>query len=258
MPSLEQPPDFIKLLAHELRWNLLRALVESDHRVHELVAHVQQPMNLVSYHLKRLRSERLVTTRRSEADGRDVYYSINLARLNRLYREAGMALHPALTLKPGARVLAGKVQSPLRVLVVCTNNSARSQMAEGLLRALSAGQVEVHSAGSQPSTVHPLAIRTMDRVGIDIRAQYSKHIDRFTGQRFDYVITVCDRAREVCPTFPHGARSVHWGLPDPDSHDDPQQREQAFDETERCLRTRIEYFLNGLMLNDAFNGQPLH
>src|SRR5919198_1306884 len=91
------PPDFLKLLAHDLRWSLVSALARSDHRVNELVRLLDQPMNLVSYHLKQLRDQHLVTERRSSADGRDVYYSLDLDALRTRYFATGAALHPALT-----------------------------------------------------------------------------------------------------------------------------------------------------------------
>jgi arsenate reductase len=102
-----------------------------------------------------------------------------------------------------------------RILILCTGNSARSQMAEGLLRALAGDRFEVFSAGSRPSTVHPLAIAAMDERGIDIRAQRSKHLDEYLAQPFDYVITVCDHAAETCPLFPGPAQRIHWSFPDP-------------------------------------------
>jgi DNA-binding transcriptional ArsR family regulator len=97
-----QPPDFLKLLAHELRWKLLTALSRSDHRVQELVELLGQPMNLVSYHLKQLRSQQLVSERRSSADGRDVYYSLDFEVLRACYLAAGAALHPALAADHGS------------------------------------------------------------------------------------------------------------------------------------------------------------
>ena len=102
-----------------------------------------------------------------------------------------------------------------QVLILCTANSARSQMAEGLLRSLAAERFEVFSAGSKPSVVHPLAIAAMDDHGIDIRSQYSKHLNEYLQQPFDYVITVCDNAAESCPVFPGPAQRIHWGFPDP-------------------------------------------
>ncbi len=103
----------------------------------------------------------------------------------------------------------------LRVLILCTANSARSQMAEGLLRHLADGRVEVCSAGAQPFSVNPYAIRAMDARGIDISGQSSDHIDKYLAQSFDFVITVCDNAAENCPLFPGPARRIHWSFPDP-------------------------------------------
>lgn len=102
-----------------------------------------------------------------------------------------------------------------RVLILCTGNSARSQMAEGLLRTLGGERVEVFSAGSRPSVVNPYAIRAMRRRGIDISGQRSRHLSEYLAQPFDYVITVCDQAAETCPVFPGKAQRVHWSFPDP-------------------------------------------
>lgn len=240
-----QPPEFIKLLANDLRWGLLKALTTSDFQVNELVAQLQQPMNLVSYHLKKMREDALVTTRRSEADGRDVYYSLDLNRLRQMYLEAGAAMHPALGLN-----LPGKDISRLqhqRVLFVCTHNSARSQMAEGLLRHLSEGTLDVLSAGSHPTAIHPDAIHTMDEFGIDIRQQQSRSVHEIAEKPFDYVITVCDKAREICPTFPGSGTPIHWGFPDPVAIEDEAERRVVFDRTARQLKSRIEYFLSTLL-----------
>src|SRR6476659_8311290 len=98
----QQPPAFLKLLAHDMRWRLVSALARSDHRVNELVRLLDQPMNLVSYHLKQLRDQQLVTERRSSADGRDVYYSLDLDLLRTRYLATGAALHPALTIGDSA------------------------------------------------------------------------------------------------------------------------------------------------------------
>lgn len=102
-----------------------------------------------------------------------------------------------------------------RVLILCTGNSARSQMAEGLLRALAGGVFDVESAGVSPTAVRPEAIAVMRELGIDISAQRSKSVDEFSGQEFDYVITVCDNAREQCPVFPGKTERIHWSFDDP-------------------------------------------
>ncbi len=101
------------------------------------------------------------------------------------------------------------------VLILCTGNSARSQMAEGLLRTLAGDRFEVFSAGSRPSVVNPLAIRAMDERGIDIHGHRSKHLSEYLQRPFDYVITVCDNAAETCPFFPGKAERIHWSFPDP-------------------------------------------
>jgi arsenate reductase len=102
-----------------------------------------------------------------------------------------------------------------RFLILCTGNSARSQMAEGLLRHDAGDRFEVESAGTRPSAVRPEAITAMAEIGIDISRQRSKHADEFTGQHFDYVLTVCDHAREVCPIFPDGTTTLHHSFDDP-------------------------------------------
>jgi len=102
-----------------------------------------------------------------------------------------------------------------RVLFLCTHNSARSQMAEGWLRALAGERFEAASAGTEATRVHPLAIRAMDEVGIDLTGHTSKTVDALSGERWDYVITVCDSANERCPIFPGGATRIHWSFDDP-------------------------------------------
>jgi len=103
----------------------------------------------------------------------------------------------------------------IRVLFVCTGNSARSQMAEAVLRQIGKGAFETFSAGTDPRGVNPLTIRALASVGIDASDARSKSVTEFFGQPFDYVVTVCDRARESCPVFPGGAESLHWGFDDP-------------------------------------------
>ena len=102
-----------------------------------------------------------------------------------------------------------------RVLILCTGNSARSQMAEGLLRQLAGNRFEVFSAGTKPGTVRPEAIAVMNEIGIDISRHRSKHVDEFAGQHFDYMLTVCDNARESCPVYPVGTKQVHQSFEDP-------------------------------------------
>ena len=234
------PPDFLKLLGHELRWQLLVALAHSDYRVQELVALVNRPMNLVSYHLKQLRDHHLVHERRSSADARDVYYTLDLAQLANHYQQSGAQLHPLL----GGSNLSSEPATitPQRVLFLCTHNSARSQMAEGLLRQLSGGVIAAFSAGDAPAQVQPLAIQTMATLGIDISQQRSKHLDEFRDQSFDLIVTVCDRVREQCPIFPDDPQQIHWSIPDP-LDAPPDQAAAVFRATAQILRTRINYLL---------------
>jgi arsenate reductase (thioredoxin) len=109
--------------------------------------------------------------------------------------------------------------SPVRILVLCTHNSARSQMAEALLRSYGNGRFKVESAGTEAMRVNPLAVEVMREVGIDISGARSKHLDEFIEQEFEYVITVCDSAAESCPMFPGRAERIHWSFPDPSKAD---------------------------------------
>lgn len=241
---LSTPPDVLKLLAHDLRWGLVTALARSDHRVNELVRLLEQPMNLVSYHLKQLRDQHLVTERRSSADGRDVYYSLDLDLLRTRYYATGAAIHPALAPTPRAAVDSVDMDTPqARVLFLCTHNSARSQMAEGILRHFGGGRVAAFSAGSAPATVHPDAVRVLTTMGIDISQQRAKHLEEFANQSFDYIITVCDRVREMCPRFPDDPEQIHWSFADPAAVEDADERARAFAQTAQQLVTRIRYLL---------------
>lgn len=241
-----QPLDFLKLLAHDIRWRILLALSQSDYRVEELVDKVKHPYNLVSYHLKRLRLNRLVSERRSSADGRDIYYSLNLDQFRQLYFQAGQSLHPAIgdpSPQPNVKSKISK-GAPIRILFLCTHNSARSQMAEGLLRKIAGDQVQVFSAGSEPTSIHPLAIKVMSQIGIDLTQHRSKHFKEFVGQHFDYVVTVCDRVREVCPIFPGDPEQIHWSFPDPVAVEGSlENQKKAFEDTANQLTTRIKYLL---------------
>jgi arsenate reductase len=131
-----------------------------------------------------------------------------------------------------------------RALILCTGNSARSQMAEGLLRRLGGDRFEVFSAGTEPSRVNPLAIEAMREVGIDISDHRSKSVDEFLGEEFDYVITVCDRANRNCPIFPGRTKRVHWSFDDPaKAEGDERERLAVF----RRVRDEIEGHLRGFV-----------
>ncbi len=122
------------------------------------------------------------------------------------------------------------------VLILCTGNSCRSQMAEGVLRHYGGGKFEVLSAGTQPSHVNPVAIAVMKEIGIDISGHRSKHLDEFRGKQIDCVITVCDQANETCPVFPGAGQRLHWPFPDP-PHD--QEITEAVRNEFRRVRDRI-------------------
>lgn len=243
------PPEVLKLAGHPIRWSMLTRLARSDYRVQELVAFFQLSQNLVSYHLRQLRAGNLVTERKSSADERSVYYSLDLEQFRVLYVQAGSQLHPALTnsrVDPGAENQPGKAPYPLlRVLFLCTENSARSQMAEALLRHLSHGTIEAFSAGSDPAAqVHPLAVQVMEHLGLDMSQARSKHFDEFRGQHFDGIVTVCDRVREVCPVFPDDPERIHWSFPDPALVDGPEEAQyHAFKQTSLQLTTRIRFLI---------------
>jgi len=142
------------------------------------------------------------------------------------------------------------MSNPIRVLILCTGNSARSQMAEGLLRHSGGEKFAVASAGIDPSFVRPEAIEAMREIGIDISSHRSKSIDEFSQQPFDYVITVCDNANQQCPMFPGVSRRIHWSIKDPAAIEgDNQTRLDAF----RLARDELRERLNDFM-EEAQNG----
>ncbi len=128
-----------------------------------------------------------------------------------------------------------------RVLILCTGNSARSQMAEGLLRDTAGDKFEVASAGVAPSHVRPEAIEVMREIGIDISGHRSKSVEEFAGQEFDYVITVCDNANQQCPMFPGKTERIHWSIEDPAAaEDDEQDKLTVFRRVRDELRERLK------------------
>lgn len=236
----------MELLGHPLRWRLLTELARSDRKVRELADLLRRRQGLVSYHLGCLRAARLVSMRRSAADGRDAYYTIDLTRCGELIAATAEALHPALKLQPVANQSLGSVSDgvPVRVLFLCTGNSARSQMAEALLDHLSCGAAVAVSAGSHPKSLHPNAVRAMNEWGIDISGRRTKRLDEFSDQHFDIVVTLCDRLREICPEFPGTPQVVHWSIADPSNpaaSDDESY--PAFQEVAIELATRIRFLL---------------
>jgi len=244
------PPEF-----------LLAELARSDRMVHELTGLVGEPQNLVSYHLGKLRAGRLVSARRSSADGRDAYYSVDLARIGGLLSAAGGALHPGLRLlakAPPDTAVRSAAPGAVRVLFLCTGNSARSPMAEALAIARSGGVVRAHSAGSQPKRVHPNAVRVMrEEHGLDLAAHRPKHLDEFVDQRFDWVISLCDRVREVCPELPGRPETIHWSIANPAEGDaDDDATYPLFQRTAAELVTRIGFLLAVLTEGSSSHPEP--
>jgi protein-tyrosine-phosphatase len=130
------------------------------------------------------------------------------------------------------------------VLFLCTGNSARSQIAEALVQELTGGAIEARSAGSHPKPLHPNAVRVMRERGIDFRGRRSKHLSEFAQQRFDYVISLCDRVREVCPEFPDHPGLIHWSIPDPAREgSNDAETYPAFERTATELAARIPFLL---------------
>lgn len=239
-PSHPATPPFLRVAGHPLRWRLLAELARSDRRVRELTGLLGRPQNLISYHLGRLRAAGLVGARRSTFDARDAYYHLDLAGCAGALAAAGVALHPGLRLAPAP---AAAPPRRSRVLFLCTGNSARSPAAEALLRQR-AGQVEVASAGSRPKPLQANTVRVLREYGIDLAGRPPRRLSDFEHQRFDYVITLCDRVREVCPEFPGGAGQVHWSIPDPAaSGGTDADTYPAFQRMAAELQTRIGFLL---------------
>lgn len=234
-------PVVLRLLAHDLRWRLVGYLAQSDRRVGELVELVGERQNLVSYHLRLLKQGSVVSERRSSHDARDIYYSLDLERVGSELRRSTRELHPSL----GISVPQSATGRPsASVLFLCTGNSARSQMAEALLRKATAGSVAVSSAGTRPAGVHPMAIKVLAALGVNTEDLHSKGLDEIGDGAFDLVVTLCDIAREQCPDLPQYRELIHWSLADPAAVDGPPADTRlAFERTADELASRIAFLL---------------
>jgi protein-tyrosine-phosphatase len=174
--------------------------------------------------------------------------------------DSGAALHPALRrdATPPMPAIKPRGSRHVGVLFVCTGNSARSPIAEALLRHRAADQIAVTSAGSRPKRhLHPDVIRVLhETFGIDVSNQRPQHLDTLAGRRFSHVITLCDRAREACPEFPHHPRRAHWSIPDPARADDGDKASYpAFQRTAADIDTRIRHLLP-VLATDSSEDQP--
>jgi ArsR family transcriptional regulator, arsenate/arsenite/antimonite-responsive transcriptional repressor / arsenate reductase (thioredoxin) len=251
------PPAFVRLASHPLRWQLLTELACSDYRVRELAARLDQPQNLVSYHLRLLRNGGLVTSTRSSFDGRDSYYHLDLDRCADALTYSGAALHPALRREtaPPMPAITPRASRRIGVLFVCTGNSARSPIAEALLRHHTADHITVTSAGTRPKRqLHREAIQVLrEMFGIDLSTQRPQHLDILAGRRFSHVITLCDRAREACPEFIDHPRRAHWSIPDPAMADngDHAASYPAFQRTAADIDARVRHLLPVLTATDT-------
>jgi protein-tyrosine-phosphatase/DNA-binding transcriptional ArsR family regulator len=230
----------MRLLDHPLRWRLATALADSDLRVRELVGIVREPQNLVSYHLRVLRGGGLVTSRRSSFDARDSYYHLDLDACAEGLAETGAALHPALRMSRPLTPPAARSS----VLFVCSGNSARSPIAEALLRRRANGRVRVSSAGVRPKDrIHPHVVRVLrEQYGIDIAGQSPRSLDFVRGRRFDRVVTLCDRARETL-TDAGAWRRSHWSIPEPAAGDDSRSSYPLFVSAAADIDIRVRHLL---------------
>jgi ArsR family transcriptional regulator len=243
-PQTVGMPEILRLIADETRWRLVSDLRWSDRQVGEISARLNLPQNLVSYHLGALRQAGLVQIHRSDADGRALYYGLNLDTLHQGLRAIDRELH-----------LASSPQTPVMstgpVLFVCTHNSARSQMAEGWLRHLSFGRVAARSAGTTPAALHPLAVQVMADSGIDIGHQHSKALDAVADLTPVAVVTVCDLAREECGTAQAALLQLHWSIPDPaKAVGTPAEQLATFRSARDQLRMRVQGLLTLLPAAD--------
>jgi len=229
--------QLLKLLADDRRWWLLRELRLSDRQVSELVARTGLPQNLVSYHLGLLRQAGLVQVHRSDADGRALYYGLDMAALQQSQQQIAASLYLSA---PSADVRLPLVS----VVFLCTGNSVRSQMAEGWLRHLSQGQVPVQSAGTNPRYVDPRALQAMAEAGIDISQQWSKGLDALDATPLGIVVTVCDHAREECASCLAAPVQLHWSIPSPERLLAETADEQA---VFRTLRDQVRQRVAGLL-----------
>lgn len=232
-------PEGLKLIADETRWRLLTALRAGDLQVGELTERLGLPQNLVSYHLSALRQSGLVQVHRSDADGRVLYYGLDLAALKAVYLELG-----ALLQVPGERALPDL--PPRTVVFLCTANSARSQMAEAWLRYLSNGRLTARSAGTSPRPIHPLTVQVMAEAGVDIGYQAAKSLEALDGMRPDLIVTVCDIAREACARWGVAVPQLHWSIPDPAAVGGASEQLAAFRGVRDSLRTRVEGLITAL------------
>jgi protein-tyrosine-phosphatase/DNA-binding HxlR family transcriptional regulator len=246
-----QAPEILHLLGHEVRWELARQLKWSDLKVGELTAATGLAQNLVSYHLRLLREAGFVRERRSSADSRDIYYSLDR-------RAVATGLQSALTtitLGALAPAAAAPKDSPASgvasVLFLCTGNSARSQIAEVMLRQLGRRHVLVRSAGTHPVGVHPQVHSVLAARGMPSTNLRSKPVEDVARQSFDYVITLCDVARSESIELHGRLRKAHWSIPDPVATPGGGKAvARAFDQIASEIQMRVSDFYSDLLARE--------
>jgi ArsR family transcriptional regulator, arsenate/arsenite/antimonite-responsive transcriptional repressor / arsenate reductase (thioredoxin) len=242
--EVAEATHFLQVMADPHRWRLVNELAHSDRRVSELTRLVGDAQNLVSYHLRELRDAGLVSARRSSYDGRDTYYRLEITRCCELLDTVSVALHPGLETRVRTLAFDGPRRRAPRVLFMCTGNSARSQMAEVLLEHLSHHTIQARSAGSHPKALHANAVKVMAARGCDISGRTTKHVRRFHRTRFDQIITLCDKVREICPEFPGTPATAHWSMADPAAEGTTDEETYpAFERTAAELEQRIRYLI---------------
>jgi ArsR family transcriptional regulator, arsenate/arsenite/antimonite-responsive transcriptional repressor / arsenate reductase (thioredoxin) len=243
-PPADHTANLSALLTDSVRRQLTSTLMLNDVVLDDLADAVRLPSETVMALLEPFLSAGVITQRRSDAHSDQLYCHLNLELLDTLYQaEGNESLAFAAAVEEGQNATSTQQGARPRILFLCTRNSARSQLAEGITRLLSKGQVEAFSAGNQPGFVHPMAIELLTALHVDVSGQYSKHLDQFLGQDFDYVITVCDNARETCPVFSGAKRTIHWSIPDPAIVEDSEARSRAFSRVATELQNRIRYLL---------------
>ena len=243
-------PAFVALAGNPVRWRIMVELAASDLQVGELTEAVGEPQNLVSYHLNRLRNGGLVSSHKSSFDGRAAFYRLHLDRCGALLAATGAALHPGLSPSGVATPIArpaGRGRRRAHILLVCTGNGTRSQLAEALLRDAAGDRFDVVSAGSHPKPIHPNAVAVLAEQGIDISSARSKPLTQFSGRHFDHVITLCDKVREICPEFPGQRTAIHWSIEDPSLMPGTLRATlPAFRAVAADLRSRIAFLISRL------------
>lgn len=241
---------------HPVRWRLLTDLAEGDLRVRELVERTGEAQNVVSYHLRLLRDCGLVTARRSDADGRDSYYHLELERCSDALIGAGQLLHPALRLAR-APFEPPSEQRPARpvlisVLFVCTGNSARSPIAEALAGVRAPGRLLTFSAGTAPKrSLHPeLRSVLRDQHGIDWTGRRPRSLADAPGS-VDVLVTLCDKAREATAGLQGPGHRTHWSLPDPAAAPGGSQAaRRALAAVAAEIETRVNHLVPAVLTGD--------